>query len=113
MSISFMRRNSSFVLTAIAAVMAAICHSESAAAAPTASEWRDTDIGQPPVPGSSQVAGSSQSGDRSLRIIGSGTGTHQRGDQLHFTSMSHPGGDVEIVARLAAFEGPERGAITG
>jgi hypothetical protein len=107
MSTSFMRRNSSFVLTAIAAVAVAIGTSESAAAAPTTFEWRDTDIGQPPVPGSSQVAGSSQSGDHSLRIIGSGTGTHQKGDQLHFTSMAHPGGDVEIVARLSAFEGPD------
>ena len=93
-----MRRYWLFFLTFIAAF--------TAAAAPTASEWHDTDIGKPPA------AGSSQKGDRSLRIIGSGTGTHQKGDQLHFTSMAHPGGDFEISARVASLEG-EIGATAG
>jgi len=101
-----MRRYGLFFLTVIAAFAAAMAHSESVLAAPSAQEWRDTDIGQPPV------AGSSQKGDRSLRIIGSGTGTHQKGDQLHFTSMAHSGGDFEIIARLASLEG-EIGATAG
>ena len=102
-----MERYGVFFRLAIAASAAAIYHSEAVWATPPVQEWRDTEIGTPPV------AGSSQPGDRSLRIIGSGTGTHQKEDQLHFTSLAHPGGDVEIVARLADFTGPDhaRGGI--
>ncbi len=96
-----MERYGIFFRLAIAATAAAIYHSEAVLAAPPAQAWHDTEIGQPPM------AGSSQAGDRSLRIVGSGTGTHQNGDQVHFTSLVHPGGDVEIVARLADFTGPD------
>lgn len=101
-----LRRSVSFLLTAIAAVTTVIAHSKSASAAPPTAGWRDAEIGEPPAPGSSQ------SGDRSLRIIGSGTGTHQKGDQLHFTSISQSVGDFEISARLSSIEG-QVGATAG
>jgi hypothetical protein len=69
----------------------------------SALEWHDTEIGAPPAAGSSHLA------DGTLRVTGAGTGESRGGEQLHFTSLTHPGGDVEVVARLTDFNGPAHG----
>jgi len=65
--------------------------------------WTDVDIGSP------TVAGSSSYSNGVLTVTGAGTGdttAWYQSDQLHYVYQLNAGGDIDIIARVAAFSGP-------
>jgi regulation of enolase protein 1 (concanavalin A-like superfamily) len=78
---------------------------EAGAAAPATAEWASSDIGSPPVAGTFSIA----SGTFAIAGVGDVTGT---ADQFRFAYQAVEG-DVEIIARLATFYGPDPWAKTG
>jgi len=90
-----MRYQVRYALCALAASLLLACCVTSAHAT-----WLDIDIGSP------TVAGSHTEGTGTVTVTGAGTGDAYYGtDQLHYTYQTNAGGDLDIIARIAAFSG--------
>jgi len=93
---------------ALLAPLLIVCYAICAGAEhPAAATWLNADIGAP------ATAGSHTSANGELTVIGAGNGDKTNGpDQLHYTYAAHPGGDIDVIARIVSIRG-ERNARAG